>query len=210
MQAAESRAVRRATVLLAVASVLRWGVEHRPVPDDPGEGESDVLDALTDSVEVATVDAARRSTALASGERIDPNRATEVELDRLPGVGPSTAAAIVATREDGVRFRRPDDLLVVRGIGPSLVARLGPHLDLSAPPSAPTRRRRPSPGIDINRADAPELERLPGVGPAIARRIVDRRGKRLFRSVDELLEVRGIGPATLERLRPHAVVGRRR
>jgi competence protein ComEA len=50
---------------------------------------------------------------------LDLNQATETELDVLPGVGPSTAAAIVAHREANGPFRRVDDLLEVRGIGPA-------------------------------------------------------------------------------------------
>lgn len=50
---------------------------------------------------------------------IDLNQATEAELDELPGVGPSTAAAIVAHRVASGPFRRVDDLLDVRGIGPA-------------------------------------------------------------------------------------------
>lgn len=61
--------------------------------------------------------------------------------------------------------------------------------------------------IDINRALTEELQRLPGIGPKMAQRIVDERGKRPFASVDELRRVSGIGPKTLEKLRPHVTVG---
>jgi competence protein ComEA len=58
--------------------------------------------------------------------------------------------------------------------------------------------------IDINRASATQLEELPGVGPATAAAIIDHRDRvGPFRSVDDLLEVRGIGPAKLEELRSH-------
>ncbi|MBQ9392789.1 MAG: helix-hairpin-helix domain-containing protein [Oscillospiraceae bacterium] len=61
--------------------------------------------------------------------------------------------------------------------------------------------------LDLNRADAAALERLPGVGPTLAARIVDyRRAHGAFASVEELLQVEGVGPATLEGLRPYVTV----
>jgi competence protein ComEA len=60
------------------------------------------------------------------------------------------------------------------------------------------------PRLDLNRAGAAELDRLPGIGPVLARRIVEHRERNgRFRSADELLAVPGIGPRLLERLRPH-------
>jgi competence protein ComEA len=53
--------------------------------------------------------------------------------------------------------------------------------------------------VDLNTATPAQLDELPGVGPVLAQRIVDRRP---FTSVDELDEVSGVGPTLLERLRP--------
>jgi competence protein ComEA len=62
----------------------------------------------------------------------------------------------------------------------------------------------PSAGpVDLNAADAAALDELPGVGPATAAAILAHREQEgPFRSVDDLLEVRGIGEAKLEQLRP--------
>ena len=68
--------------------------------------------------------------------------------------------------------------------------------------------RAPAPGpININTASASELEALPGIGPALAARIVEYRdGHGPFASVDDLTDVPGIGPAKLEALRSQATV----
>ncbi|GAA4526766.1 ComEA family DNA-binding protein [Brachybacterium paraconglomeratum] len=61
--------------------------------------------------------------------------------------------------------------------------------------------------INLNTASAAELEELPSVGPAIAQRIIEHREKNgPFRSVDGLLEVSGIGPSTLEKIRDRATI----
>ncbi|MEO8084705.1 MAG: helix-hairpin-helix domain-containing protein [Ardenticatenales bacterium] len=61
--------------------------------------------------------------------------------------------------------------------------------------------------IDLNRATAADLDALPGVGPAVAARIIAyRTANGPFRSAEELLSVSGIGERTLERLRPGVVV----
>ena len=65
-------------------------------------------------------------------------------------------------------------------------------------PSRPqklSRSDRAVPGpIDLNRADVADLQRLPGIGPTIAQRIIEAREQRgRFEAIDELLTVPGIG-----------------
>jgi competence ComEA-like helix-hairpin-helix protein len=57
--------------------------------------------------------------------------------------------------------------------------------------------------IEINRATASELELLPGVGPSLARRLVEARARAGgFALERDLLAVRGLGPKTLQKLKP--------
>jgi competence protein ComEA len=234
MQQPETRALWQAVALLVLLSAARWGWSMRP--DSGVPAGKDVLPELLATSREAAAEVARRARPLDEGERLDPNRMPEAELDRLPGVGPATARAIVATRENGVVFRRPEDLLAVPGIGVATLARIRPALDLDAPPpSAGVSRaeaarapgadrrggRRPyaearsnpargrpvalRPPLDVNRATVEELQSLPGIGPALAERIVAAREEQMFISLDDLVRVRGIGEATIERLRPLAV-----
>ena len=124
----------------------------------------------------------------------DPTRPT---LPRDAAVGPR-------------RARRPRGLLVVRL---ALAAVLGAGLAGVAPAhESPASSRPPAVSgdrLDVNTASAAELaERLPGIGPAKAAAVVaHREAHGPFASVESLVEVRGIGPKTLERLRPLVGVG---
>ncbi len=87
----------------------------------------------------------------------------------------------------------------------SLVARsVSDSASADAPNPAP---RPPSPSsknpINVNTASSEALTALPGIGPALSKRIKAYRStQRSFQRVDELKRVSGIGPKTLETLRP--------
>jgi comEA protein len=60
------------------------------------------------------------------------------------------------------------------------------------------------PSLNINTATINDFTQLPRIGPSIAKRIVAYRAENgPFRSTDELLKVKGIGPKTLERIKPY-------
>lgn len=222
----ESRALTFLAGLLILSAAVRlFGV---PEPSEPPAGALD-LAAHVEATRAAVDDAARAETPLAPGERLDPNRAPAIELDRLPRIGPALARRIVEDREENGPFRSVDDLARVRGVGDAMVESLREHLDLSrAPPTELLRGtttarapRRGLPGggaastleengtVDLNRAAAAELTTLSGVGPVLAERIVAYRDSAgPFPDVDALAAVKGIGPATLERLRPGLTVRR--
>lgn len=57
--------------------------------------------------------------------------------------------------------------------------------------------------ININAADAPALETLPGIGETLAQRILDHRATiAAFTAIDQLTDIKGIGPKTLAKIRP--------
>ena len=81
-------------------------------------------------------------------------------------------------------------VLAFRGYGTGVGAR----------PTDPVASR---PAVDLNRADRADLEQVPGIGPTLAREIDDhRRTRGPFRAVEELRSVKGVGPATLDKVRP--------
>ncbi|MEB2345295.1 MAG: helix-hairpin-helix domain-containing protein [Deltaproteobacteria bacterium] len=74
-------------------------------------------------------------------------------------------------------------------------------------PGAGVAEERPG-VVDLNSATLDQLVALPGVGEKTAQAILDARKERGgFESVEELLDVRGIGAANLEKLRPHLRLG---
>jgi competence protein ComEA len=165
-------------------------------------------------------DEARRGRPLEVGEMIDANRAPAPELDRLPGVGPSLARAWIEHRELHGPLRRASDLEAIPGIGPATARRLSGLLQFSS--GGPMLEPREDRGrgdrggtprdasalVDLNRADSMTLVGLPGIGPSLAGRVLARRRRGRFSTIDELLEVRGIGPSTLDRLRSKVRVRR--
>ena len=92
--------------------------------------------------------------------------------------------------------------LCLAGMAAWYVAAGGLHgglVDHDAPPAVPLRFT-----VDLNSAGTVELSQLPGVGPALARRLVDHRDIHgPFQTPESLLDVPGVGEATLARLRPH-------
>jgi competence protein ComEA len=73
---------------------------------------------------------------LASGARVDVNRASVSELMQLPNVGRKRAEAIAALRTRSP-FRRLEDLLAVRGISAGWLEKQRPHLTVGASAGAP-------------------------------------------------------------------------
>ena len=146
-----------------------------------------------------------------SSGRVNVNTANATELESLPGVGPAIAKRIIDYRNQHGNFSSPEDLINVRGIGKSKLAQILPHVTAMNTGTRVTQSQsqpQSSSGlIDINSASQKELERLPGVGPATAKRIIDYRNQHgRFTKAEDLMNIRGIGAAKLNSMRSQIVV----
>lgn len=90
---------------------------------------------------------------------------------------------------------------------PQFVQHSVPQHPVPQPEATATAVSIPQFMVDVNRAPQHELEALPEVGTSLATRIVDyRQTQGPFHQIDDLLQVRGVGPRTLEQLRPMLLV----
>ncbi|MEY3052348.1 MAG: hypothetical protein RLY31_2133 [Bacteroidota bacterium] len=216
-------------LLLVLPALVGPFLERRPSVD------VQAVQALVrswDSLSVATrAPAPSRPAAPAAPFRqerfpFDPNTADEAQLQRL-GLRVSTARTLLRYREKGGVFRRPEDLRRVYGIDERLFAELLPFIRLDTstrtPPALPGRAAPPAAAdskpaapsyvkkdstalVDINRATAEDWQRLPGIGPGYARRIVrfrDRLGG--FSHPAQVGETYGLPDSVFRRIMPRLV-----
>ncbi|WP_136050742.1 ComEA family DNA-binding protein [Microbacterium sp. K36] len=176
-----------AAVVLAIVA-LSTAVGLGLVRGQPSSVDAVPLAESSASVEPAPAPAEIYVHVLGAVERpgLYVLRADSRVVDALAAAGGSTDAADLA----GVNLaRRVEDGEQI------LVPVVGAVADPSAPPSGDGT-------VDLNTADQAALEELPGIGPALAERIVAwREDNGRFRTVDDLLAVPGIGEKVLEGLR---------
>jgi competence ComEA-like helix-hairpin-helix protein len=217
---------RRALLLLLVLAIAGQAVRHLATRPGEAAGGVQILSVLPPGSPTAQRDSTmQQARPLGPDERIDVEGASAAELARLPRVGLSLAKTIVANRTANGPFENPAGLDRVPGIGPGLLRVLEPHVSFggqtpdrpasnavnagigtafapspSGAAAAPETGRRGA-ALNVNQATAVELERLPGIGPSLARRIVaDREARGPFATVQALDRVAGIGPALVGRL----------
>ena len=71
------------------------------------------------------------------------------------------------------------------------------------------KKKPPARPVNINTATSEELQLVPGIGPATADKILQmRKSYGAFKSVDDLLSIRGLGPKRLEKMRKYLTVGK--
>ena len=166
--------------------------------------------------------------------KVNINTASVEELCNLHGIGPAKARAIVDYRKAHNGFHHVDELIKVRGIGEVTLGHLRENITLgenktetisSASPSpspvsqdfsdsAPRQSPRSTPvlplntKININKATREQLMTLSLVGEVKAKRIIEyRRAHGPFRSVKDIMKVKGIGEETYQRNRGRMTVG---
>lgn len=200
------------------AALGRWELEtagidkktlKRKVPD--GSRIGIVETRAGRRVVVAEMPGAER---YALGLDFDINAASAPDLALLPGVGDVSAARIIAWRKRHGDFRSEEDLRAVPGLtgtiartvaryvtfGPKTYRKSGPAsgADRDAPSGDPGKLAEGAP-VDINRAAAADLMRIPGVGEVTAGRIIEaRENGGAFKTVADLERVKGIGKKKAE------------
>lgn len=95
-----------------------------PAPGQPSALGSSVASGSTPTSKAPPPRPGSGSVKPKAGEAVNLNTATVQELDALPGVGPVTAAAIVAWRQANGKFTSVDQLADVEGIGPARLEKL--------------------------------------------------------------------------------------
>jgi competence ComEA-like helix-hairpin-helix protein len=82
-------------------------------------------------------------------------------------------------------------------------------LALSLGSAAFAKKKPPAHPINLNTATATDLQQVPGIGPSTAQKILDtRKSYGAFKSVDDLLAIKGIGPKKLEKMRKYLTVAK--
>jgi competence ComEA-like helix-hairpin-helix protein len=227
-----TRDERRALVFLAAVTAA-GGAIRVTRSAGPAPAAAAIAPGLPGEDLVQQAALSRRAEALARplepGERVDVDRASAAELERLPRVGKRLAARIAADRRANGPFGSLEALGRVPGVSARLRSDLEPWVTFSGGPQAAVTSpasvfpRPPSPStrgaeapkapggcpsqVSLNRATREELACLPGIGPVLAERIAaDREAHGPFREIGDLARIPGIGTRRIERLKRHATI----
>jgi len=136
--------------------------------------------------------------------KLDLNTATAKELEELPGVGPATAKKIMAGRP----YKSIGDLKAA-GLSDATITKITPLVTVGSSPKSTKQPAEKSPPkavdegparIDLNTATNAELEKLPGVNPATAKKIIAGRP---YKAVSDLKSA-GLTDAAIAKIAPLA------
>lgn len=140
----------------------------------------------------------------------DPNKIGIGDWMKL-GFSEKQAQSIEKYKAHGGKFFKPEDLKRVYVIGEENYDRLAPYIKIAPrefPKTEYAERPKAKWTIDINTADSAEFEKLRGIGPSYARRIVSfRNSLGGYVSVEQIKEVWGLPDSTYQAIRDQLVVG---
>ena len=146
--------------------------------------------------------------------KYDLQNVTKEELITIPGIGEKKATDILQYKENN-GFQSKAELMNIKGIGEKTYAKIEKYfIDLafedSTTTNIPVRQQVNSiPNkININTADKNELTKIKGIGPSKADKIIAFREKvGKFEKKEDLLQIKGIGEKTLEKMSNQITLG---
>lgn len=157
-----------------------------PPPADPPPAWMRFTWLPTDQIVLAAVNGAALVVILIYWAMQGGLRGEVIDLDAARHVADPRRPAPVATPLPAASSAAPAPFVAAKAVDP------------------PSPVRQPGFTVDINTADWTEFAQLPGIGPTLAKRIIEHRGQiGRFSQLAELDDVKGIGPATMERMRPY-------
>ncbi|MDE3019289.1 MAG: helix-hairpin-helix domain-containing protein [Nitrospirota bacterium] len=149
--------IKLAMLAAAVALVfwIGWPMPEEPGPDNEGDEPPSLVPPRTPAasppdIRTSTIQpggtAGTDAGPAASRTRLDLNRATADDLERLPGIGAVLAQRIVEWRQGHGPFTRVEELNNVKGIGEKKLAQLAPLVTVGQPGQPRTSSVRPGAG----------------------------------------------------------------
>jgi len=152
-------------------------------------------------------------------QTFDLNTATYNELLTVKGIGPKKATDIIEYRK-GKSFTSVEQLTEIKGIGKKTLEKLSPFFYvikndkptffIVSADSQPSKQKDVSMNqkIDILTASHSELIKLNGIGEVKAKAIIEYRETHVISTFEDLLNIKGIGPKILEKIKQQTVIGK--
>ncbi|MDP8203632.1 MAG: helix-hairpin-helix domain-containing protein [Candidatus Tenebribacter mawsonii] len=146
--------------------------------------------------------------------KYDLQNITKEELITIPGIGEKKAEDILRYKEEK-GFQSKSELMNIKGIGEKTYEKIEKYfVDLTSEDASITKiLEKPETNtvpnkININTADKNELTKITGIGPSKADKIIALREKiGRYKKKEELLQIKGIGKKTLEKIEEQITLG---
>ena len=197
------------TIAIFSQPLTRWWVSSRP---QDFSKDAAMLDSLTQNWKTA----AEKQKTEAPEEIViayfnfDPNSASQDELQSL-GFSEKLASRLINYRSKGGKFKIKSDMLKLYGMDSVLYTRISSYIQLPDQFEKPkfekkefttlTKPKEKPQKFNLNEADTIQLEKIYGIGPALAKRIVKYRDKLGgFVSQEQLKEVYGLDTAVVKKI----------